>query len=186
MFAYAEHAGTFQGVCFLLKVLNKTSDIINKILEVLIVILVAAMFIIMNAQVFNRYVLNHSFSWSDAGARYLVVWCTFLGSTIGAKKAMHIKLTFISDKFGKTGQFIIHIITTAFFMLFCLIAAKFGFQILQTIITQKADAFPFSIAYIYSAIPVSMCIILFHLFVDLLNKFVEFFSKQPAVINKED
>ena len=48
-------------------------------------------------QVFFRYVLNNSLTWSEELSRYIFVWITFLGAAIATKEKMHIRLDFISS-----------------------------------------------------------------------------------------
>ena len=41
------------------------------------------------AQVFFRYVLNHSLFWSEELARYILVWLTFLGASVAYRRGVH-------------------------------------------------------------------------------------------------
>ena len=48
-----------------------------------------AMAVIVGAQVFCRYVLNHSLFWSEELARLILVWLTFLGATVAYYHRAH-------------------------------------------------------------------------------------------------
>lgn len=44
------------------------------------------------ADVILRYVLNHSFGWSEELLRYLLIWMTFLGSYLAMKGNDHLSI----------------------------------------------------------------------------------------------
>ena len=45
--------------------------------EILMVLMLAAMTLIMGCQVFSRYILGVSLSWSEEITRYLFIWSAF-------------------------------------------------------------------------------------------------------------
>ncbi len=47
--------------------------------EALIVLLMAAMTVLIVVQIFMRYVVQESLTWSEELARYIFVWATYLG-----------------------------------------------------------------------------------------------------------
>ena len=58
--------------------------------KMLCVIFLALMSIIIVLQVFFRYVLNNSLSWSEELARYLFIWMIYVGISYGVKMHKHI------------------------------------------------------------------------------------------------
>ena len=58
--------------------------------KMLCVIFLALMSIIIVLQVFFRYVLNNSLSWSEELARYLFIWMIYIGISYGVKLDKHI------------------------------------------------------------------------------------------------
>ena len=55
--------------------------------EFLLVIGLIAMTLIMGVQVFCRYVLGMSLSWSEELTRYIFIWCGFLSVTTAVRNA---------------------------------------------------------------------------------------------------
>ena len=51
-----------------------------------------AMTLIMGVQVFCRYVLGMSLSWSEELTRYIFIWCGFLSVSYCSKKCLSIKI----------------------------------------------------------------------------------------------
>ena len=60
--------------------------------EFILVIFLIAMTLIMGIQIFCRYVLGMSLSWSEELTRYLFIWCGFLSVSYCSKKCLSIKI----------------------------------------------------------------------------------------------
>ncbi len=73
------------------------ANLLDRIIRIatgtLMVILVA----IMVAQVFFRYVLNSSLTWSEEVAVYLMIWVVFLGSAILVRRWEHVQIPTIVE-----------------------------------------------------------------------------------------
>ena len=67
--------------------------------EFLMVVFLIAMTLIMGIQVFSRYILGVSLSWSEEITRYLFIWSAFLSVSLCTKKCISIKLTNLSSCF---------------------------------------------------------------------------------------
>lgn len=72
--------------------------------EFLMVILLGAMTVIMGVQVFSRYVLGTSLSWSEELTRYLFVWAGFLSVSYCTKKCISIKIEQFVAIFPRRGK----------------------------------------------------------------------------------
>ena len=60
--------------------------------EFLMVAFLIAMTLIMGIQVFSRYILGVSLSWSEEITRYLFIWSAFLSVSLCTKKCISIKI----------------------------------------------------------------------------------------------
>lgn len=56
------------------------------------IVLMSSMSAILAVQVFMRYVVGASLSWSEELARYIFIWLIYLGISYGAKIMKHIKI----------------------------------------------------------------------------------------------
>lgn len=74
-----------------LKTVNKTEEII---LVVMFVVMVGVIF----SQVIMRYVFNNSLPWSEELGKFLFVWLSWLGISIGHRRKEHIKITILLEK----------------------------------------------------------------------------------------
>ena len=62
---------------------------LNRVVEYLLFLIGISLAGIVAAQVFCRYVLNHSLFWSEELARYLLVWLSFLGASVAYYRGVH-------------------------------------------------------------------------------------------------
>ena len=72
--------------------------------EFLLVIGLIAMTLIMGVQVFCRYVLGMSLSWSEELTRYIFIWCGFLSVSYCSKKCLSIKIEQFVAIFPRRGK----------------------------------------------------------------------------------
>ena len=63
-------------------------------LDIPVLIVFAALFIIVALQFFTRYVLNDSMGWTEEIARYFLIILGFVGSVTCVRKKKHIFLEF--------------------------------------------------------------------------------------------
>ena len=61
------------------------------------------------AQVFFRYVLNHSLFWSEELARYILVWLTFLGASVAYRRGVHPRIDLFVSRVSPRGARAIHV-----------------------------------------------------------------------------
>ena len=64
-------------------------------------VLLGVIVIVMFAQVFFRYVLNNSLSWSEEVVRFLFIWLTFFGAAINIRDQWHIRVDFFVTRLPK-------------------------------------------------------------------------------------
>ena len=79
---------------------SKFIQILDRLEETILVGMFTLMVFIIFAQVIMRYIFNNSLSWSEELGKFLFVWISWLGISIGAKRKEHIKITMFVDKFS--------------------------------------------------------------------------------------
>lgn len=93
---------------------------INNYLEEGILILIyTSMLLIATAQVFFRYVINLSLSWSQDLLTYLLIWSVFVGISLAIKRGKHIKVELAYIILPKKFQYPLRLYANGIFILFC-------------------------------------------------------------------
>lgn len=76
--------------------MQKAFHWLDRTMEVLIVLIFAAMVVVGGMQVFNRFVLNRSLSWSEEFQKFAHIWLVFLTIPVGYNRTSHLGMeTFI-------------------------------------------------------------------------------------------
>lgn len=86
--------------------------------ETLMVITLILMTVIMGIQVFSRYALGASLSWSEELTRYLFVWEGFLSVSYCTKKCISIKIEQFVAMFPRRGKGIFKLVNHTFELIF--------------------------------------------------------------------
>lgn len=76
---------------------SKIAGTIERILDAVLLAALAVMVASIAYQVFGRYVLNHSPSWTEEVARFLMAWITMLGSAAVIRSEGHIAVTVVAE-----------------------------------------------------------------------------------------
>ena len=89
----------------------KFLEILDKYYERFFIILFfIVMLVAVSIQVFTRYCLNFTFSWSEELARICFVWITLFGISLGAKNRQHLRvvafITFMPKKVRRAVEFL--------------------------------------------------------------------------------
>lgn len=62
-----------------------------------VALLIAAMVIVIWLSVFTRYVMSDPVGWGEQVAKYLMIWATFLGASLGIRAGAHIAVDLLVD-----------------------------------------------------------------------------------------
>ena len=88
-----------------------------------------AMTAIVAWQVFSRYLLNHSPSWTEATAVMLMGWFIFLGAAVGIREGYHLSFDVLLSILPKGGQRILHNLSDLVVFAFGLGMVVYGFKL---------------------------------------------------------
>jgi len=137
--------------------MNKLGKIFNNIEEYILTVLMALVASIVFVQVIARE-MGGSLPWSEELTRYLAVWVTFIGGSLGIKRGAHIGVEAIKMKLPPKAKLAVNLIGIAICIFFCFICIKYGFQIIGRQITtsQRSPSMRIPMWWTYMAIPVGM------------------------------
>ena len=98
--------------------LPKLTEKIVKVLSILCVFAITGLTVIVFVQVFSRFI-KFSMPGTEELARLLIVWLTFLGTSLAIHQKMHLGVRYFVGLVSKNKQraidFVIHIIMILFF-----------------------------------------------------------------------
>ncbi len=126
--------------------------------KMLCVVFLALMSIIIVLQVFFRYVLNNSLSWSEELARYLFIWMIYVGISYGVKLDKHICVDAVYTFMPKGIKRGYAIVAYVLFLIFAVAIIYYGILVVGMQITsgQVSPAMGLPMQYVYVAPVVGM------------------------------
>ena len=80
-----------------MKALKRVSDAVNKTVSYVGIAIFVVLIIACVTQVFFRFVLNNSLSWTEELARYCFVWMHLLGASLLIEGSEHATVTAVLD-----------------------------------------------------------------------------------------
>lgn len=144
--------------------------------EWLLIAAYTAMLIIATAQIFFRYVVNYSISWSQDLLTYMLIWSVFIGISLAVKKRRHIKVELAYVLISQKNQFYLKVLSNVVFMIFCLIFSYFSLKkvySLMFVLPQMSESTGLSMWMIQIAIPIGFILSIYRLIVDTKLLFKE-------------
>lgn len=125
----------------------------NHLEEIFMVFLLSLMSILIGVQVFMRYVMNDSLTWSEELARYAFIWATYIGIASGVKRNAHICVEVAVTKLPALYQRYTAIVAHLLFITFAILVMKEGYALTQKILSfgQKSSALGIPMGWIYLA-----------------------------------
>ena len=153
--------------------MNKSELIFNKvsrILEVFMIIIFALLVLDVLFQVFSRYLLGTSFTWTEEFARFALIWLTILGAAYLNGKQEHLSMDFLYQKFSEGNKRKASIVIEVLVFLFALIVMVIGgLNLVYTTLhlDQLSGTLRIPLGYVYAIMPFSgfliMCFCVYHI-----------------------
>ncbi len=142
--------------------LKQISHHINRVVEILISLMGLFMAAVVGAQVFSRYVLNHSLFWSEETARILLVAITFFGATVAYFRNTHPGVDGFYRRFPKKMQAIAHTAVALAGLGFFLVMIVHGIEFAWFVRSQITPALGLPKWAVMSIVPVSGLVFMIH------------------------
>lgn len=145
-------------------VIKAADKYVNRFLTFVAIIMLAAMSVIVFAQVVFR-IMHASIPWSEEASKYLLIWCTFLGSAMGVRKGSLVGLEFIGNMLPKKVGNILKLAVDIVIVLLLMLLIVVGFWASGRVWFQTTPVLKLPMGLMYAAIPVGSVFMLFNLLV---------------------
>lgn len=142
-------------------------------LEVALAVLLTAMVTLVAANVIGRYVFSAGITWADELARFLFVWLTFLGATLGLIRGGHVGMDIVTARLPPRVRRWFEVLSICLVLLFLGIWGYQGLRIVSMNWNFLSPSLQIPIAYVYLIGPASalmMSLICVHRLWRILSK----------------
>ena len=151
--------------------LEKLSDSLDSVFRFALFVTLVSMIVVITAQVIFRFFFD-ALSWSEELSRYLLVWSTFIGTTVAFKKGAHIAVTFGVDFLPLHLQKIVRTLSCVLMGIFFGITIWYSIYLFKMQVFQMSPAMGIKMRYIYMIIPICFSVMSVH----LVNQLVSLWS----------
>ena len=131
-------------------------------------------------QVILRYAFDSPLTWSEELARYLMIWCAFLGWVIASRHDSHLAMTFVIDKAPRRTRAAVRIAIEAATLLFAWVLGRRGLQLTVGSWDIENVAVPFNLGVVYLIEPIAATAIALYAAGKLVAALRELFVAAPA------
>ncbi|MFY0543897.1 TRAP transporter small permease [Brevibacillus sp. H7] len=150
----------------------KIIDAINKLLSIVLSVVLAVMALLIVAQVFTRYVVDISLTWSEEAARYLMVYSVFLGAALAIRYQKHVAIEILSESINEKARRIVKLIIMIICIVFFFMLLVKGIDILELVSRQKSPALRIPMTIPYAAIPIGAGLLILNSVAVILEMFI--------------
>lgn len=143
---------------------------VNRFLELFLITIFTLLVLDVLFQVFSRYILGGSFSWTEEFARFALIWMTLVGAAYLNAKKEHLSMDFLYQKFSEANKRKASILIEVFIFLFALMVMVIGgINLVYTTLhlEQLSGTLRIPLGYVYAILPFSgllmMCYSIYHI-----------------------
>ncbi len=111
---------------------QRLSKLLNRFEDIVLILMFAIMVIVIFVQVIMRYGFNNSLSWSEELGKFLFVWLSWFGISIGARRGEHIKITMFTDRLSFVPAQYMNILSEIIVLGICAVTAYYGMVLVMT------------------------------------------------------
>ena len=133
--------------------------------EYILAVLLLGMAVIMGIQVFSRFVLRESLSWTEELTRYLFIWAGFLSVSYCSKRCISIKIEQFVARFSRRTKAIIKVVNHTCELAFFFYMIPFAWSYMMSAVEsgQVSPALSIPMYYVQAAPFVSFVLVAFRI-----------------------
>lgn len=139
---------------FVVTTLQKISNVITKIMKVLMIIFFAYMVLSLGVEVISRYIFKHSFIWANESARYIMIWMIFVGAAEIMFNDEHIKVTVIEDLLKGKARKVLNIVQDVVGLIMSVLMVSYSFSQVRLASKAVSSNMGINMGIVYGIFPV--------------------------------
>jgi C4-dicarboxylate transporter DctQ subunit len=147
----------------------RIASMVNKFTEWLACALTAAMVLSALGQVIGRFAFSVGFGWTEELARYLFIWCVFLGSSIGIHYNAHLGIEALVKYFSPEWRKTVALISCVLCLVLFAHMIGYGCKIMPIIARQVSPGLGVSLAWPYSGIVIGGVLMALHTVAEIIR-----------------
>ena len=152
--------------------MQKLTQIITKILEIVLIILMAGIVIDVSWQIFTRFILRDPSSYTEELAGFLLIWIGLLGASYALYTRVHLGIDILTSKLvgfrRKMSTITIYILVLLFSLFIPVIG---GMKLVNITLTLKqiSPAMGIPMGYVYLVLPITGVLMIYYSIVFIIK-----------------
>jgi TRAP-type C4-dicarboxylate transport system permease small subunit len=142
--------------------MNRLRRVAERIIDAAAIAAFCGIFACVLAQVVFRYALNDPLTWSEELARYLFIWCAFLGWLIASRRNTHLAIGFLADRMSRRSRALLAIALQLATLGFAYVLGTRGARLVANNWDVENVAVPFNLGVVYLIEPLAAAVIAFY------------------------
>jgi len=152
--------------------MDKLTNIITRILSIILIILMAVMVLDVSWQVFTRFILQDPSSFTEELAGFLLIWIGLLGSSYALYTKAHLGIDVLTSKLSgarkQLAQLLIHLIVILF-AVFVLVIGGIRLVNITLTLEQISPALGIPMGYVYLVLPFTGILMIYYSMISLIQ-----------------
>lgn len=148
--------------------LDKVTSVITKTLSTICALVITGLTLIVFLQVFSRFI-KYSLPGTEELARLLIVWLTFLGTSLAIHEKMHLGVRFFVGLASKRNQKIIDSVIHLLLIGFFGILLTYGLKLTVAAMATTSSTLQLPMGIFYAVIPLSSVFSIYYIIMNMLK-----------------
>ncbi len=136
-------------------IFESISKVALKVLNYMVLITFIILIVSCITQVFTRYILNNSLSWTEELARYSFMYVNMLGAAICINKKSHARVTAIVDFVGPNIKKALDVFSDLVTLFISYVMIRYGISCTIRVFAQHSPAMRICMSFVYACIPIA-------------------------------
>jgi TRAP-type C4-dicarboxylate transport system permease small subunit len=157
-------------------VFKSIKKLLDRSLELLVMVVVAVLVVDVSWQVFTRFILKDPSTWSEELAIFLLIWVSLLGAAVALNRGAHLGIDYFVGKLPPRKR-----LYTEIFVFLCIALFSFTVMVLGGIdlvantlrLNQLSPALGIKVGYVYLAVPISGFFLVLYSVIGLVERVME-------------
>ncbi len=156
--------------------------VLDRSLEVLVMVVVAVLVVDVLWQVFTRFILKNPSTWTEELAIFMLIWVSLLGAAVALNRGAHLGIDYFVGKLSPKKR-----LYTEIFVFLCVSAFSLTVMVIGGIdlvsstlkLEQVSPALGVRVGYVYLAVPISGFFLVLYSVIGLVERLVQLFKGGP-------
>lgn len=144
--------------------------LVRRLVEWFLALIMASYAIIICTQVFYRFVLNSSLTWTEEVVRYALLWGVMVGAGVASDRGAHVALDPLRGLLkSRRAQVGLSWIVGGLVIVFCAIVSYASVEYIGRLWNMTSPAAQLPMRYVFAAIPTGCGLMIFFVLVHLIS-----------------